>query len=220
MRNLLGLLFIALTQSFAFGGPLTSIGNDTCWYREGEMKTKITSFNDNVALNTTKDEVLGELVQYLNKSKYTPERIDAIHTYGLCGPRLAFAFRINYDKIDYCVRAQMTADKKFSFSEVGLSNGLGGACELINSSKLIVIAKQTDMAQLKDYLKSRGRNLAKLETISQTTFIFEFKTIGDEIKEIKKEIEESKLARSVDFSTGQYHIADEFELLSLSYFRK
>lgn len=203
----------------SYAGALTSINNDTCWYKEDNSRVKIASFNDKLNMNTNKDLVLGDFVKYLHGAKFEASKIDSIHTYGLCGPRLAFAFKVSYEKIDYCVHATVE-NSAFKFGNISLSSGRSGACEQISPSKLIVSIDEKSNAALGQYLTEQGRRVKGISKISNSAFVYEFSVARDEIKDIKKEVESFELTRSVDFSSGQYHIADEFELLSLSYFRK
>lgn len=218
------LLVLATLSTSILAGPLTTVGNDTCWYKEGEFRTKIASFNDKINLNTSRDDILAPVVKLFHKKGFKAESIDAIHTYGLCGPRLAIAFRVTYDGVDYCLRANANPEGEVDFAdikgELPLAASRKGACEAINPTKLIISIKSDLVVDLQKLLSSRGYEVRKAQLLSGTVYVLDFNIVKDEIKKIKELVESSGLARSVSYSTGQYHIADEFELLSLSYFRK
>lgn len=220
MNKIIISLLSLLLGKFIYAGPLISVNNDTCWYKEDQGRTKIASFNDQVSLNTNRDEVLGQVVQYLHEQKFEAEKIDMIHSYGLCGPRLSMAFRISYEKVDYCLRANIEKDHGLKFSGIGLAQDSKGACQSIASDKLIVSVDQANIVDLQKFLSEQGHRAKKVDKLSSKVYVLYFDAQRDEIKDIRKSVIDSGIANSAEFSTGQYHIADEFELLSISYFRK
>ncbi|RZF20867.1 MULTISPECIES: hypothetical protein [Halobacteriovorax] len=218
------LFIMIVTSSSLLAGPLTSVGNDTCWYKEGDYRTKIASFNDQISLNTSRDDILAPVVKFFHKKGFKADQIDAIHTYGICGPRLAIAFRVTYDAVEYCLRANASKDGELVFDKgedmLPLAASRKGACEGINPHRLIISIKSDLVVDLQKYLNAKGHIVKKAQHLSGSVYVLDFSVERDEIKKIKTSVESSGLARSVSFSSGQYHIADEFELLSLSYFRK
>ncbi|MFG1498630.1 hypothetical protein ABMA70_00385 [Halobacteriovorax sp. XZX-3] len=220
MNKIIISLFSLLLSKFIYAGALTSVNNDTCWYKEDEGRTKIASFNDQVSINTNRDEILGHVVKYLHEQKFAADKIDMIHSFGLCGPRLSLAFRISYDKVDYCLRANVNKNTELTFSGVGLAQDSKGACQSIASDKLIVSIDQKNIVDLQKLLGEQGMSPKKVDKLSSKVYVLYFNVERDEIKDVRKSIVTSNLVNSAEYSTGQYHIADEFELLSISYFRK
>lgn len=217
-------LFLNLLPLITYGGQLTSINNDTCWYKEEEFRTKIASFNDLVSIKTNRDDILAPVVKHLHQRGFDAKRIDAIHTYGLCGPQLQFAFRVNYDSVSYCLRASVGKEGNLLIDDddknVSLAANRKGACEGVNPNKLIVSISSDRVIDLQKHLKKNGYKVKEAKHLTGHIYVLNFAVSRDEIIRIKESIESTGLVNSVSFSSGQYHIADEFELLSLSYFRQ